>query len=211
MDFDEMSEARLALIGGKLLGTEEMTEKILDALRDIAEGAGEVSYHPEGDNDECRFDIAVTREGCAVTGTITAYNYVTEASDDTECDTHDLPEELLELLKAKGIVSFTATYSGGGDSGSCDDISFQDANGDSSDGEVRSALAEFAETAAGTVSLDWYNNEGGGGTLEWSADAGEGDETPVATSSFYSNESVEVDETAPIEVQLPEVFCAAAA
>jgi hypothetical protein len=201
-DFDDTSAARLALLGGELRGEAEIEERIVNALREIAESNEDSVCYPEGDDGcEVGFDLSVVRDGCKVTGTITVFDSVTEASDDNETNSHELSEELAALLAEKKITAFTATFNGGGDSGEMSDLSFETSDGPCDDAKVKAALARFVDDASNGVSIDWYNNEGGGGEITWQADS---EEPGEAESCFYYNTEVEVSEVTPIELTIPE-------
>lgn len=84
--------------------------------------------------------------------------------------------EMLKMLAEHGVIEARITFSGGGDSGAIDGYyvdhisgkideakldSFKLSNGQ----DMQSALESIADDLLARTGQDWYNNEGGGGTI----------------------------------------------
>ena len=79
--------------------------------------------------------------------------------------------EIRTKLASMGITSVECHYSGGGDSGAVDDITYRKIDGLTTTFEndvlqeaIQDLFWEAANTRAGS---GWYNNDGGAGTIEW--------------------------------------------
>lgn len=89
---------------------------------------------------------------------------------------------IFAALKYAGIATVTVSFSGGGDSGSIDDVSAMNAGGDPVDlpedaqlqftrsGELvaqtlKEAIIDLADAVLERCGHDWYNNEGGQGEV----------------------------------------------
>lgn len=81
----------------------------------------------------------------------------------------DLEEAaFVSSLKNMGITELVAEYDGSGDSGSIETIYCEDENGNtiSIESEVESKVEEMLyEVLSDKYQYDWYNNEGGYGTV----------------------------------------------
>lgn len=76
---------------------------------------------------------------------------------------------VLIVLKDKGVSTMTVDFNGGGDSGEIEDITFKDIKGDIIDitdigGTLYDQATEVAYCMLEGIE-DWWNNEGGYGTL----------------------------------------------
>ena len=195
--FDSDSRARLAILGELQEPNDKaFLEKTIKAVVELT--AEETYHHDACDNhDSVGFDLSVERHGTKCLLTLVTHGSTIEPSDNCDDNTHALPKKLRELLKIHKATSFEAQFSGGGDSGQCDSISVTDINGDEvADSDLKVELEALADKVSGGVWIDWYNNEGGGGTLLWNKPARR------AESSFYSNAEVELPETTIFEVEL---------
>ena len=71
-------------------------------------------------------------------------------------------------LQDNGIKQIVVNYSGGGDSGGIDEISFRDNKGDDMtfycDDSVKSFIEDLAYSQLNCIE-DWYNNDGGWGQI----------------------------------------------
>jgi hypothetical protein len=80
-------------------------------------------------------------------------------------------KRILETLAAAGVVKIVIEYSGSGDSGAIDEVNFFDQAEMEIDSEAAGLVEEdnnFIEDQVYTILedySDWYNNDGGQGTL----------------------------------------------
>jgi hypothetical protein len=102
--------------------------------------------------------------------------------------------EFIEGIKSlynQGVRKIVTDFSGGGDSGDIDGISFYDAGG--SDKSVEEPLDwrdEMHNIITSEVHCDWYNNEGGGGSIVIDLEAN----PPTIRVHSYWNETIQNDQ-----------------
>jgi hypothetical protein len=84
-------------------------------------------------------------------------------------------KELSKKLEEIGVFQITIGYSGGGDSGDIDYIEFINKDGGivKIDSDIENDVREIAFNKILDSVSDWYNNEGGGGTLMLEVPSGE--------------------------------------
>lgn len=92
--------------------------------------------------------------------------------------------ELLEKLRFLNIKEVSLTFSGSGDSGEWNSVDFFDANNNpvSCDPDTEDYIERFAEDRTSESGIDWWNNEGGGGSFTIHVDTG------MAYLEIYQNE-----------------------
>lgn len=75
-------------------------------------------------------------------------------------------------LKDLGVEKLVAEYSGGGDSGAIDSVYAENTEGDHVDlGDFHDRVEEFMyEILTTKYVYDWYNNDGGSGTVYFNID-----------------------------------------
>ena len=74
---------------------------------------------------------------------------------------------LAAAMMASGVTYVNIEFYGSGDSGSVEDITIQMREGYTQPPELKDKLETFAYAYLEGVGLDWYNNEGGQGEIEF--------------------------------------------
>ncbi|MCZ7645937.1 MAG: hypothetical protein M5U26_11745 [Planctomycetota bacterium] len=111
--------------------------------------------------------------------------------------------ELVEKLKALGVLYAVAHYDGYGDSGTVESVEARDMSGTEVKlpDDLRKAVEEAAERYLEDKGIDWYNNEGGYGdyTLDVSTARQRLDhnERISDVESFEHEDALDLDEEEP--------------
>jgi hypothetical protein len=79
-------------------------------------------------------------------------------------------DDLVATFRKLGITSVSIDFYGSGDEGSIEDVTFTPA--DVADEALKQDVTDWAYSFLDATGIDWYNNDGGGGTISFDLTAG---------------------------------------